>query len=226
MSAPSTAERVRIPRAAGTLAGALHYPDAETRGAALVVSPHPLMGGRAEAPLLHAISQSLAQHSIVSMRFDFSGVGESDGDRVDVESAMTEFWATGRTGKDARFVDDALAAACWLADECGCAPWLVGHSFGGWVTTKIATQHTPGVVMIAPPFGKHSYAEFASLITPALAVIAARDFAHDQVQLDGLVGRRVAPTRVVSLETDHFFRGDEAGVAETVARFINEGAHP
>jgi alpha/beta superfamily hydrolase len=203
----------------------LHYPDAQIRGVALVVSPHPLMGGKAEAPLLHAISRSLADRSIVSLRFDFSGVCESDGERVDVESAMSEFWATGRTGKDARFVADALAASCWLADECGRAPWLVGHSFGGWIATKIATQHTPGVIMIAPPFGKHPYDDFASLMSPALTVVASRDFAHDQMQLNRLVEHRAAPTKVVSLDTDHFFRSDEAWVADAVACFIDGGSH-
>jgi putative redox protein len=63
------------------------------------------------------ISRSLAEAGFVVLRFDFTGVGESDGEFSDTNFSSN--------------LDDLVAAAGYLRSEIGSADLLVGHSLGG-----------------------------------------------------------------------------------------------
>src|SRR3954470_1280898 len=63
------------------------------------------------------IAAALAEKGIAVLRFDFTGLGGSEG-----EFANTHFSSN---------VDDLVAAADWLRSEHEAPKLLVGHSFGG-----------------------------------------------------------------------------------------------
>jgi len=63
------------------------------------------------------IAAGLARNGIGVLRFDFTGLGHSEG----------EFGNSGFTSN----VDDLVAAADWLSENHGPADILVGHSLGG-----------------------------------------------------------------------------------------------
>lgn len=65
------------------------------------------------------ISRELAQHGVATMRFDFTGLGDSEGD-----FSHTNFTTS---------VDDLRRAASFLADEYEAPEILIGHSLGGAV---------------------------------------------------------------------------------------------
>ncbi len=99
------------------------------------------------------VSQALAERGIATLRFDFTGLGESGGD-----FAGTTF---------ASNVDDLVQATAYLR-EAGMAPkLLIGHSLGGAAVIAAAPQvpEAVGVVTIgAPSDPKH----VAHLLTPVL----------------------------------------------------------
>jgi uncharacterized OsmC-like protein/alpha/beta superfamily hydrolase len=71
------------------------------------------------------ICQAMAKSGIATLRFDFTGLGESDGD-----FSVTHFSSN---------VDDLLAAARHLQETVGHGPGLlVGHSFGGAAVLQAA----------------------------------------------------------------------------------------
>jgi uncharacterized OsmC-like protein/alpha/beta superfamily hydrolase len=72
------------------------------------------------------ISGELARAGIAVMRFDFTGLGSSDG-----EFASTNFSSN---------VADLRAAADWLADHYDAPEILVGHSLGGAAVLAIAGE--------------------------------------------------------------------------------------
>ena len=72
------------------------------------------------------ISRSLTQHGIAVLRFDFTGLGESEGDFAD-----TNFTSN---------VDDLLAAAQFLDENYRSPSVLVGHSLGGAAVIFAASQ--------------------------------------------------------------------------------------
>lgn len=63
------------------------------------------------------ISRTLALHGIAMLRFDFTGLGDSEGDFSETNFSTS--------------VDDLVAAARFLSEEHGAPEVLIGHSLGG-----------------------------------------------------------------------------------------------
>ncbi|PWW02234.1 putative redox protein [Hoeflea marina] len=80
------------------------------------------------------ISAELARAGIAVMRFDFTGLGSSEGD-----FASTNFSSN---------VEDLVAAAEWLAEHRGAPEILIGHSLGG-AAVLAAASALPGVKAVA-----------------------------------------------------------------------------
>ncbi len=72
------------------------------------------------------ITSSLAKMGITTLRFDFTGLGESDG-----EFANTNFSSN---------VDDLIAAANYMEGELNAPSLLIGHSLGGAAVIHAASQ--------------------------------------------------------------------------------------
>lgn len=85
------------------------------------------------------ISRSLNRQRIAVLRFDFTGLGESEGD-----FAETNFTSN---------VSDLLAVARFLEEEYEAPRLLIGHSLGGSAVLQAACQipSVAGVVTIAAP---------------------------------------------------------------------------
>lgn len=72
------------------------------------------------------ISRALAQAHIAVLRFDFTGLGESEGDFADTNFSSN--------------VDDLVAAAEFLAREYEAPSILIGHSLGGAAVLQAAAR--------------------------------------------------------------------------------------
>ena len=87
----------------------------------------------------HRLSRGLAQRNIAVLRFDFTGLGKSDG-----EFADTNFDT---------MLDDLLVAAQYLKAHYQAPQVLMGHSMGGTVALAAASQidSCKAVVTLASP---------------------------------------------------------------------------
>ena len=85
------------------------------------------------------LSKLLAQNGVAVLRFDFTGLGNSEGD-----FANTNFTT---------MVDDVIAAANYLSDQYESPSYLLGHSMGGTAALAASIQLTGirGIVTIASP---------------------------------------------------------------------------
>ena len=93
-----------------------------------------------ESKAASVISSALAQHGITTLRFDFTGLGQSEG-----EFADTTFSSN---------VGDIVAAADFLRERHGAPALLIGHSLGG-AAVLAAADRVPdavGVATIGAPF--------------------------------------------------------------------------
>ncbi len=120
-----------------TLAARLDMPSGQLRATA--VFAHCFTCSK-DIPAARRISQRLAAMGIAVLRFDFTGLGHSDG-----EFANTNFSSN---------VQDLVHAAEYLA-ETGTAPsLLIGHSLGGAAVLKAAGEipSIKAVVTIGAPF--------------------------------------------------------------------------
>lgn len=86
------------------------------------------------------VSAGLAERGIAVLRFDFTGLGHSDG-----EFANTNFTSN---------VDDLKAAAAWLAENHAAPTILIGHSLGGAAVLAAAGEvpSAKAVATIGAPF--------------------------------------------------------------------------
>ena len=121
----SQTQRLSVAGSAGALECAVDSPPAQTppRGVAVICHPHPQHGGTLDNKVVQTLARALLQLGYRTVRFNFRGVGASQGS-----------WDEGR-GE----VDDALAVIA-AQREPG-LPWvLAGFSFGGYVAASAAAQ--------------------------------------------------------------------------------------
>ena len=131
MSRISTA--VQFPGAHGTpLAARLDMPGAQAPRAYVLLAHCFTCSKDTKATSL--IATALADAGLATLRFDFTGLGGSEG-----EFANTDFSSN---------VADLVAAAKWLASEHRAPSLLVGHSFGGAAVLAAAAQ-MPSVTAVA-----------------------------------------------------------------------------
>lgn len=121
------------------LSGALEMPTGLVRGAA--VFAHCFTCTK-QSKAARAVSQALAREGIASLRFDFTGLGASQG----------EF---GRAGF-ASDVEDLFASARHLIERFDCQILLVGHSLGG-----------AAVLAAAADLGREKVAAVATIGAPS-----------------------------------------------------------
>jgi alpha/beta superfamily hydrolase len=123
-----------FPGPAGPLDARLHGP---AGGApVLLLHPHPQFGGTMGSRLVYDLAVALGGAGFRAVRFDFRGVGRSEG-------------AYGRGEGE---VQDAAAVFDALAKDAGRAPAVVGYSFGAAVGCRLATLREPGrLVLVGCP---------------------------------------------------------------------------
>ncbi|MBX3619706.1 MAG: alpha/beta fold hydrolase [Rhizobacter sp.] len=118
--------RVRIAGPAGALECAIDEPAGAPRGVAVVCHPHPQGGGTLDNKVAQTLARAFVQLGHRAVRFNFRGVGGSEG-----------AWDDGR-GE----VDDALAVIAAHRDP-SLPLVLAGFSFGGFVAAEAAHRLAP-----------------------------------------------------------------------------------
>ena len=162
------------------LAGLLETPDKNQGIAAYALFAHCFTCGK-DIAAASRISRSLADRGIAVLRFDFTGLGSSDGD-----FANSNFSSN---------VQDLLAAVSHLQAEYQSPQLLIGHSFGGAAVLSAAQQlsSVKAVVTIGSPATakhvEHLFRNQADLIRQegvSVVNIGGRDFSIKKQLLDDI----------------------------------------
>lgn len=156
MSAPLViAQRVGFPGALGTRLAALLDAPAGTPRAFAVLSHCYTCTKDLKAAVV--IARSLAARGVATLRFDFTGLGESAGDFADTNLTTN--------------VEDLRRAAAWLRETHRAPALLVGHSFGG-TAAILAARGLPeitAVVTLGSPADPRHLADTLIARAPDLA---------------------------------------------------------
>lgn len=151
--------KARIAGPAGAIECAIDEPaaGAALRGVAVLCHPHPQFGGTMDNKVVQTVARAFLQLGYRSVRFNFRGVGASEG-----------AWDEGQ-GE----VDDALAVIA--AERAAALPLaLAGFSFGGFVAATAAQR----LAADAP-------VERLLLIAPATSRFEVPKVAPDTVVIQG-----------------------------------------
>lgn len=193
------------------LEGRLHLPAHlnEPAGVAVVCHPDPHIGGTMDYPVVVAVAEALAQAGIAALRFNFRGVGQSEGATADDGQFELQDAGVALDLMMGRFDTDA----CFVA----------GYSFGALVVLRVAEreQAVAGAAMIALPQPYVSPADRPMRDIPRLFVIAENDQYSDPDWAAGFAAQCDPPAGTLLLrDADHFLRGREAEIAQAVANFF------
>ena len=137
-----------IPAGVGTLEAILKEPRVEAKGVALVCHPHPMGGGTMHNKVVFRTAAGLLDAGLITLRFNFRGVGASDGEH-DGEKERAD-------------VTDALN---YLSENYPGQPiTLAGFSFGSRMGTEVGMKDELVVRMISVGTPVDKYNDFDYLV--------------------------------------------------------------
>lgn len=163
-----------------TMAGTIDFPDSTP--IAYAVFAHCFTCSRF-APAASRVCKTLAEHGIAALRFDFPGLGQSEGEFADTCFSQN--------------VADIIAASDWLTENYEAPQLLVGHSLGGAAVLKAATKpemaSINAVATMGAPFDPaHAVLHFADRVKDAdedgsvTVVLGGRDIVISREFLEDL----------------------------------------
>jgi len=179
-----------------------------TRGA-VIAHPHSLMGGDMRNPVVETVSRSLFASGISTLRFNFRGVGRSEG--------------TFDEGRGEQ--EDFLAALAFL-ENWGFSELLpAGYSFGAWVIAgALGRRTTAPAILVAPPIGMFPFALEHLRGRVGLIVCGDRDPYCPAEEIRIMAETLSCPQASVE-GADHFFALHETELAGRIEAFV-QTAHP
>ena len=207
---PAAPERLSIPGPAGALEAIAEDPLVPGGSFAVLCHPHPLFGGTMDNKVVTTLKLALQEMGIPTLRFNFRGVGRSDGvfDQGDGET------------------QDAAAVASY-----GASRWpgrhlvLAGFSFGAFVALRLALMRdTSRLITVAPPVGRFDFSDLAAPSCPWLVIQGDADDVVDPNSVFAWVKRlEPQPRLVVAPGVGHFFHGHLTLLRDAVIDAIRSG---
>ncbi len=176
----------------------------------IVCHPHPLYGGSMDNNVVYNLSKTLTQASLVSFKFNFRGVGRSQGEysqgtgeQEDVEAAIS-FIST------VKKVDSKRIG-------------LAGYSAGAGFAMPIGSNDTriKALAAVSPPLPMFDFDFLKGCLKQKLLISGSRDDFTPTGQFLELCQNLPEPKEYESIEgADHFWWGYESSLAAKVTAFF------
>ena len=192
---PSEGTSFALAGPAGKLEVAVDVPEAGTarQGTVVICHPYPPEGGTMHNKVVTMLERSLRESGLATVRFNFRGVGASEG-------AFDKGRGEG---------DDLVAVAEWVRRvQPHDALWLAGFSFGSYIALAHAVPlAADALILVAPPVGR-GY-DFDAIELPACPWLVVQGEADEVVEPDAvfewLDDIEATPSVIRMPETSHFF---------------------
>ena len=164
----------------------------------LLLHPHPQHGGTMNNKVVYNLFHAFAQRRFSALRFNFRGVGRSQGG---FDNGIGE-------------LSDAAAALDWLQthnpDASRC--WIAGFSFGAWIGMQLLMRRPEieGFIAVSPPADKYDFTFLAPCPSSGLILQGDRDETVNEPDVAKLANK-LAHQRGITVEykliknANHFF---------------------
>jgi uncharacterized protein len=198
--------------AAGAIEIATDAPAGTARGVAVIAHPHPLFGGTMDNKVVQTLARAFTQSGWTAVRFNFRGVGASEGAHDEGRGELEDFLAV------------VQAAAP------GGALCLAGFSFGAFVTTHAvarlgaAGRDIGALVLVGTSVARSPAAPVESALHARTLVVHGEH--DDTVLLSDVLdwARPQALPVVVVPGGGHFFHGQLPLLKSLVVRHLSPAA--
>ncbi|MEQ8266773.1 MAG: alpha/beta hydrolase [Parvibaculum sp.] len=200
---------------AGRIEGRYHHSKKANSPVALVLHPHPQFGGTMNNPVTYALFQAFVNRGFSVLRFNFRGVGRSQGG---FDSGIGE-------------LSDAAAALDWLqsqnpdASQC----WIGGFSFGAWIAMQVLMRRPEieGFISVAPPANMYDFSFLAPCPSSGIIINGSTDQVAPQADVLKLV-ERLKTQKGITIEhasvegANHFFESHLEPLAAMVGAYLDK----
>ncbi len=161
----------------------------------IIAHPHPLYGGDMNNPVVKTIARTFAAAGCTTLRFNFRGTGNSQGEFADGEGE----------------IDDLLAAREHLSAAGIKDITLAGYSFGAWVIVNAAAAgklNNEPLIFISPPAAMLPFAKTLKLPHLKQVITGELDQIAPPAPIKELIASwNPAANFAVIPDCDHFFHG-------------------
>src|SRR5260370_39191560 len=192
-----------------TLEGLLANPGGGSP-AAVVCHPHPMYGGSMHNNVVEAILAAMWQAGYATLRFNFRGVGSSEGEH------------DGGPGE----VDDAVAAMTFLLAQPGVrkeGATMTGYSFGAMVALSAGYERAEiaRIIAVALPLAMADARIPDRASKPVLLVSGDHDSYSPLAGLEALTAKIGDSARLeIIAGADHFFGDRETELSRVIAEAL------
>jgi alpha/beta superfamily hydrolase len=193
---------------AGALEILEEMPAGTPAAVAVICHPHPLHGGSLNNKVVHQMAKTFTELGAASIRFNFRGIGESEGEYDEGRGEL----------------QDLLAVAAWAQARWPEVPlWLGGFSFGGFIALQAAQKLAPQrLVSVAPAV---NYFTDSALNLSGISWLLIQGDADDIVPAELVTGwtgsLEFQPQLVLLKGAGHFFHGRLNELKQTIVDSFN-----
>jgi uncharacterized protein len=190
----------------------LYLPEGEGIFPAVVVChPHPLYGGSMDNNVVDSLCEALAAKSMAALKFNFQGVGESQGNFT-VEKER---------------LNDVKAALSFIASQdkidsarLGLAGYSAGAAWG--LAASFQDSRVKALCAVSPPFPLFDFYFLLDCSKPVLLVSGSQDQHIPREDFLDFSKKLIAPAEYQIVEgADHFWQGYEDSLSREVALFFS-----
>ncbi len=205
---------VIIPGPEGRLEGRYTPGRAARVPVAIILHPHPQAGGTMNDAITMALYKSFAKRGFATLRFNFRGVGKSQGE---FDNGIGE-------------LSDAASALDWVQQFNPEAPftWVGGHSFGAWIGMQLLMRRPEirGFISIAPPANMYDFGFLAPCPSSGIIINGSQDevvtMSGVQKLVDKLMTQKhITITHKVMEGANHFFQNEREELMAIVDNYVD-----
>jgi uncharacterized protein len=179
-------------------------PDRALRAAVAFAHPHPQYGGTMHTKVVYQAAKAFRRIGCAVLRFNFRGVGTSEGHYADGIGEAEDFRAV------LDFLDARYPAA---------RLWAGGFSFGSWIALTVgATEaRVSTLIGIAPPISQHDFEAVRTSSKAKFFIQGERDEICALKTMKDFYARCEEPKELVVIDgADHLFDGKTSEVGDAV----------
>lgn len=203
----------------GRIEGRYRHNGEDAAPVALLLHPHPQHGGAMNNKVVYALFQAFARRGFSTLRFNFRGVGRSQGS---FDHGLGE-------------LSDAAAALDWLqshnADASRC--WIAGFSFGAWVGMQLLMRRPEieGFISVSPPASNCDFSFLAPCPASGLILQGGQDELVPEPEVAKLA-QRLSNQRDITIDyqvvagANHFFHDKLAELIACTDVYLDRALAP
>lgn len=199
----------------GKIESNYHHNNDKISPIALILHPEPSRGGTMNTKIVHYLYKIFIQKGFSTIKFNFRGVGKSDGIFDEGEGELS----------DAACILDWLQQYNTNSKIC----WVVGFSFGSWIAMQLLMRRPEinGFICVSPPASSRDFNFLAPCPSSGLIIHGDKDsiasFESTRILSEKLQKQKKVEIVFKTIKgADHFYENHKSEFISVVDNYIKK----